>query len=339
MTEEQKRDLQLQLEDIKKHVPNLLLLGFGGSFAYGTNIDTSDVDIRGIYMNPIEEILSLKDVKEQYESKLYDSVIYSFKKIMKLFTSCNPNTIEMLGLREQDYLHLSPIGQKILDNKQIFLSQRAIYTFGEYANNQLNRLINHSSHREETATTYQLAQNETRSLQNAMNNQYREEPCISQFQTQTHQDGNVSITLHVDNTSIEKLKAITNTIIDVHRNYSKMNSKRNQYAIEHGKVPKHAMHLIRLYMMAIDILEKQEINTYRNGADHELLIDIRKGKDGPFIEKDNITPTTAFHDLLSTYQTKMEHAKKTTTLPKIPNEEAIFHLTKEIYKEYFNLPL
>ncbi len=37
---------------------------------------------------------------------------------------------------------------------------------------------------------------------------------------------------------------------------------------------KHAMHLIRLFMMAIDILEKEDIITYRKD-EHELLMKIR----------------------------------------------------------------
>lgn len=30
-------------------IPNLILVGYGGSHAYGTNTLTSDIDIRGIY--------------------------------------------------------------------------------------------------------------------------------------------------------------------------------------------------------------------------------------------------------------------------------------------------
>lgn len=31
---------------------DICLAGYGGSFSYGTNIETSDIDIRGVYMNP-----------------------------------------------------------------------------------------------------------------------------------------------------------------------------------------------------------------------------------------------------------------------------------------------
>lgn len=37
------------------------------------------------------------------------------------------------------------------------------------------------------------------------------------------------------------------------------------------------MHLVRLYLMCIDILTKEEIITYRE-ADHDLLMNIRNGE-------------------------------------------------------------
>lgn len=45
------------------------------------------------------------------------------------------------------------------------------------------------------------------------------------------------------------------------RQYGKI-GKRNEKVIEHGKIAKHSMHLIRLYMMCLDILEKERIITY-----------------------------------------------------------------------------
>ena len=49
MTEEQTREMFYRCEP--------MLIGYGGSIAYGTNLPTSDVDIRGIYMNPLDEFI------------------------------------------------------------------------------------------------------------------------------------------------------------------------------------------------------------------------------------------------------------------------------------------
>lgn len=38
---------------------NIILLGLGGSHAYGTNIETSDLDVRGCAINSKIEILQM----------------------------------------------------------------------------------------------------------------------------------------------------------------------------------------------------------------------------------------------------------------------------------------
>jgi len=79
---------------------------------------------------------------EQYVDDKTDTVIYSFNKMIKLLLECNPNTCEILGMRSEHYLHISEIGQELLDNKRIFLSKRAARSFGGYADAQLRRLQN-----------------------------------------------------------------------------------------------------------------------------------------------------------------------------------------------------
>lgn len=120
---------------------NIILLTLGGSWAYGTNIETSDVDIRGIALNSKEEILTNKNF-EQRDDKVTDTVVYSFNKIISLLTASNPNVIEILGNKPEHYLYLSPIGRELLDHKELFLSKRCIHAFGGYANAQLRRLDN-----------------------------------------------------------------------------------------------------------------------------------------------------------------------------------------------------
>ncbi len=58
-----------------------------------------------------------------------------------------------------------------------------------------------------------------------------------------------------------------NTMANVVRDYGKI-GKRNKKDDLH--LNKHAMHLIRLFMMALDILEKGEVVTYRS-AEHGAL--------------------------------------------------------------------
>ena len=120
---------------------NIILLTFGGSHAYGTNVEGSDIDIRGITYNPIESLLGNEEF-EQFEDRKTDTVIYGMNKMFKLLLQCNPNCIEILGCKPDHYFELSKAGKELLKNRKIFLSKRAIYTFGGYANAQLRRLQN-----------------------------------------------------------------------------------------------------------------------------------------------------------------------------------------------------
>lgn len=104
------------------------------------------------------------------------------------------------------------------------------------------------------------------------------------------------------------------------KDYSKI-GKRNKHAAEHGKLAKHMMHLIRLYIMCIDILEKEEIITYREN-EHNLLMEIRNGK---FLDENN-QPTSDFCDLLNELQKRFEYAKENTSLPEKPDYKKVEEL-------------
>ena len=124
---------------------NIILLGLGGSHAYGTDTENSDLDIRGCALNKREEILIPIHNFDQVTEETTDTTIYSFNKLITLLSNCNPNTIELIGLKPEHYLYIHPIGQELLDNAEMFLSKKAIYSFGGYATSQLRRLDNKSA--------------------------------------------------------------------------------------------------------------------------------------------------------------------------------------------------
>lgn len=114
-----------------------------GSKAYGTNIATSDTDIRGVAIAPKECYLGFLNRFEQAEFKEPDAVIYELQKFMKLASDANPSVIEVLFTDERDHLRVEPLGQLLLDNRELFLSKKVRYSFAGYAMSQLKRIETH----------------------------------------------------------------------------------------------------------------------------------------------------------------------------------------------------
>lgn len=106
------------LDENEKLGQNIHLLVYGGSKAYGTNLPSSDTDIRGIATNSAENILSGQDF-EVFTDEATDTVIYSLDKVFTLLSNCNPNTIEILFVRDEDIIYMDEIGKMIRDNRNI----------------------------------------------------------------------------------------------------------------------------------------------------------------------------------------------------------------------------
>ena len=292
---------------------NIILLGLGGSHAYGTSNENSDLDIRGIATNSKRNILISNDF-EQVVDVLTDTTIYSFDKIIDLFCSCNPNTIELLGLKPEHYLYISPVGKEILDNKKIFLSKKAVHTFGGYANAQLRRLENKSAR---LVSQSQMEQHILKSIEHAsvdFKNRYftMPEDAIKLYIDTAVQEGydtEIFMDVVLSHYPLRDFKDLWSEMHAIVKSYSKI-GKRNEKAIEHDKLGKHMMHLVRLYYMCFDILEYGEINTYRE-EEHDFLMSIRNGD---YLDE-NRQPIQRFYDIVDKLETKLDYLKDHTNLP------------------------
>lgn len=136
-------DARTAQSNLKWLPPAIVFATRHGSWAYGTNIATSDIDVKGIAIPPAEYYFGFNKVFEQAEFKDPDCVIYEISKFFRLARDSNPNIIEILNTDESDWITVSPLGRKILDHKQDFLSMKAKHTFAGYAHAQLKRINTH----------------------------------------------------------------------------------------------------------------------------------------------------------------------------------------------------
>ena len=309
---------------------NIVLLGMGGSIAYGTNTPNSDIDIRGIAVNSSNEILLGKDF-EQVVDVVTDTTIYSFTKMIQLLSNANPNTIEILGLKPEHYLKVTEIGQKLLDNREIFLSKEVVNSFGGYAHSQLRRLdnksarsLNQTEHEKHVLNSVNNVTYSFASRYNAYDNNIK----LYVDKSNTNElDSEIYADINLKHYPLRDYLGMWSEMSNVIRDYDKV-SKRNKNAVEHNKISKHMMHLLRLYMMCIDILDKHEIITYRED-EHDLLMSIRNND---FINENN-QPTEEFNKLVDEYQKRMEEAVKRTTLPDKPDYKKINELIISVNKQ------
>lgn len=301
---------------------NIILLGLGGSHAYGTNVEGSDIDIRGIALNSKAEILGTSNF-EQVVNEATDTTIYSLRKIVSLLASCNPNTIEMLGLKPEHYIYLSPIGQELLDNKKIFLSKRAVQSFGGYAFAQLRRLDNKAARTLAQAEREQHILNSITSASYVWPDKYgcfKAGEGIKLYLDNSEQedlDKEIFMDVHLTHYPLRDYKSMWSDMKNIVSEYGKI-GHRNQNAIERGRLGKHMMHLIRLYLMCIDILEKEEIITYRE-KDLDFLLSIRNGD---YLDSEG-HPTKGFYALVDAYEKRMQCAAEKSSLPDKPDFNAI----------------
>ena len=307
---------------------NIILLGLGGSYSYGTNIENSDLDIRGVALNSKSDILTNENF-EQFINNETDTTIYSFNKIITLLTNCNPNTIELLGLKPEHYLFTSSIGQELLNNKKLFLSKKAIYSFGGYANQQLRRLDNKAVRLVKQSEKEQHILNSINNAKYTFKERYFTYPddAINLYIDNAIQedfDTEIFMDINLKHYPLRDYKSMWSEMNNIIKDYSKI-GKRNKNAIEHNKLGKHMMHLIRLYIMCLDILEKGEIITYRE-KEHDFLMDIRNGK---YLD-DNKQPISEFFEIIDEYEKKLEYAKKYTELPEQPNYKAIKEFVMDV---------
>ncbi|QDV25443.1 nucleotidyltransferase domain-containing protein [Aureliella helgolandensis] len=109
-----------------------------GSRAYGLDDESSDTDIRGIYLPPAHLHWSLSGVPEQIEEDATQEVYWELQKFLVLALKANPNVLECLY--SPIVLTATPLGRELLAMKEVFLSKLLFQTYSGYVASQFKKM-------------------------------------------------------------------------------------------------------------------------------------------------------------------------------------------------------
>ena len=301
-----------------EHLGNrIMLLGLSGSYGYGTQREGSDVDFRGVALQKPSDLLGLTEF-DQYVDTQTDTVVYGFSKMVKLLLECNPNSCEIIGLPRDKYMILSAPGEELLKNQSLFLSKRAIRSFGGYATAQLRRLQNAIAR--DSLPQTQREKHILNSVMSAMDDLRYRNAHLAQGSVRLYIDKAVTPEMETEifvdasyqHLPLRDYNSMLDTLRNVVRDYDKIGHRNHKKDANH--LNKHAMHLVRLLMTVIDLLEEHVVITCRQD-DLPLLMRIRNGE---FMQSDG-TLSTEFYEILEEYEKRFQEAAKKTTLPDAPD--------------------
>lgn len=121
--------------DLRRHVIFRCIVG---SRAYGLDSESSDVDLRGVYLPPAERHWSLAGVPEQLENDAAQECFWEVQKFLVLALKANPNVLECLYSPLIE--HATPLMRELLAIRERFLSKLIYQTYNGYVMSQFRKL-------------------------------------------------------------------------------------------------------------------------------------------------------------------------------------------------------
>jgi hypothetical protein len=117
-----------------------VLVGVGGSHAYGIATVHSDVDYRGVYVAPTSEFFGLTFPTETYDRHDPDIALHEIGKMLRLASAANPTVLEVFFY--SDYPVRTDVGDLLIENRDLFITSKIRDTHVGYAYSQFKRLQN-----------------------------------------------------------------------------------------------------------------------------------------------------------------------------------------------------
>ena len=352
-----------------------ILLTKVGSHSYGINTSSSDEDYKGIFVAGKEYYLGLKNIEQKdkgwNEDSTYfpmlngvkDLVFYELRKYLMLAKNANPNILELLFESPEFYQHIHPVGQKLLDRRELFLSKKIRYSYSGYAYAQIRKIKSHRKWLLDPPTKKPVAEDYGLTESSALDKS--EEKAFITFlwmlikdrieYVEEQQELYNLISDRIDYKGvinnnqippefypyIQNLTKASDRYMDLLRRTQEYrqalhhwksyqswlknrNPQRAELEAKCGYDSKHAAHCIRLVRMGNEILTTGKVNVDRRGIDAEELLDIRLG---------NVEYDVVLAEAEKQFD-RLEHSYKISKLPYRVDDAKINELAIALVEEF-----
>jgi len=138
----------MNLEELRKS-GRIIFECIAGSHLYNLHTPKSDIDLRGIYLNPSTEYLGLSEPSGQIGDEKHDTTYYSLKRFFELAQTANPNILELLWVPDNCCKFKTLLMEKLMEHRDMFISKKCYHTHSGYSFAQIqkakgvNKRINH----------------------------------------------------------------------------------------------------------------------------------------------------------------------------------------------------
>ncbi len=134
------------MKKIKSNQDNLpyrlLFEGVVGSTSFRLNTPESDIDIKGVYIQDIDDILSNKyEPHIKYDD---DTTYYELRRFLELLNNSTPEALELLNTDPEFYIVSSGGWNHLYSLRKAFITKNCINSFSKYALTQLRKHKNKS---------------------------------------------------------------------------------------------------------------------------------------------------------------------------------------------------
>lgn len=305
----------------------LSFAALSGSYAYGTQREGSDLDVRGFFMGDPRSLLLQQEIKP-VRLEEQDMTFWPFHEFLWFLVSGRPAALELLFTRERDRFCFNKFGRTVLENREMFLSRRAIAAFHGYIDRtygDLMRMLSKDCQSEQEHDRLRLEMLE--GAADSLKRRFPDGACGLSLS----EDG-ILCDLSLQQYPLRKFRDDLSCIQEMLRGYDAASRKETKVSRTAAQINKTACHCVRLMAELTELAGTGSFSVCRVGKpEYKLLRSILAGQ---YQDEDGSFDRDAFIELVSMMREDMRYAVEHTCLPADVDHERIRELELDLVSEY-----